>query len=171
MNIPVSMKRYKVLFVFFCILGFCGHFRAAAQEMPPRPVSASFIQNLAFGAFAPSGSGGTVTVSPQGIRFAVGNIVLVGLGYLYYPAIFGLEGNPGTILHPLNGPDAILPGSNGGSITLQLGTTNPGDPIILNVAPPNQMQVTLGGSLLVGDILSNPPGYYSGSFSIMFIQE
>jgi hypothetical protein len=33
------------------------------------------------------------------------------------------------------------------------------------------MQVRLGGTLGVGNQSVNPPGFYSGSFSLMFIQE
>ena len=168
-------KRYLTgsfsMFLLTCFIVLMGCQGATAQEMPPRPVSAEFIQNLGFGGFALSISGGTVSVTPTGSRFATGGVILVSLGYLYYPAIFGLEGNPGTIIHLLNGPDAILTGSNGGSMTLQLGEAYPADPIIINVAPPGNMQVLLGGTLVVGNILANPPGYYSGSFSMMFIQE
>jgi hypothetical protein len=153
------------------IMLFCIQFNVHAQEMPPRPIAAYFVQNLGFGAFSISLTGGTVTVTPFGSRMATGGVILVNMGYPYFPAVFGLEGNAGTILHPLNGPDAILSGSNGGSITLHLGDSNPGDPVILSVAPPGQTQVSVGGTLIVGSILANPAGFYSGSFSIMFIQE
>ena len=153
------------------VMLFLIYFSSRAQEMPPRPVSASFIQNMSFGGFINGLTGGTVTVTPGGVRFATGSVILVSQGYVYFPAIFGLQGNAGTIMHPLNGPDEILTGSNGGSLTLHLGDSYPGDPIIINVAPPGIMQVNLGGTLIVGSPANNPPGMYSGSFSIMFVQE
>jgi hypothetical protein len=139
--------------------------------MPPKPVTLSFIQNLSFGGFSIDNTGGTVTVTPSGGRFATGGVILVNMGYQYFPAIFALEGNPGTITHLLNGPDVLLTGSTGGSMTLALGTSYPGDPIIINAAPPNTMQIFLGGSLNVGNLLANPPGYYTGVFFLMIIQE
>lgn len=139
--------------------------------MPPRPVSVSLNQNLSFGAFYPGASGGTVTVLSNGVRLSTGSVILVSQGYLYFPAIFLLEGNPGTIIHLLNGPEGTLLGSNGGSMTLQLGEASLGDPIIINSAPPNNMQIRIGGTLVVGNQLANPPGFYNGSFSLMFIQE
>lgn len=154
------------VFIFLTV-----HLEIAAQEMPPRPVAASLIQNLGFGAFSPGLSGGSVIVTPNGVRFATGSVVLVGQGYLYFPAIFGIEGNPGTILHLLNGPDETLVGSNGGSMLLHLGEAIPGDPIIISVALPGIMQIRLGGTLSVGNTLSNPAGFYNGMFSLMFIQE
>ena len=110
-------------------------------------------------------------VLSNGARFSTGSVILVNQGYLYYPAIFLLEGNPGTIVHLLNGPDALLVGSNGGTMTLQLGEATPGDPIIVNVNPPGTMQIRIGGTLVVGNQMSNPAGFYNGPFSLMFIQE
>jgi hypothetical protein len=100
-----------------------------------------------------------------------GDIILLNLGYLYFPALFELEGLPGTIVHYLAGPDATLTGSNGGYLTLQVGESYPGDPIIINVAPPGKMQIYIGGTIIVGNTLANPPGQYSGFFDVMFLQE
>ena len=112
-----------------------------------------------------------MTVTPFSVRFATGGVILVNQGYPYFPAIFGLEGNPGTIIHLLSGPDVILSGSNGGTMTLHLGDFYPGDPIIINAAPPATMQILVGGTLVVGSLFDNPPGFYSGSFYLIFIQE
>ncbi|MEI6682761.1 MAG: DUF4402 domain-containing protein [Bacteroidota bacterium] len=161
------MVGYRLVVVLLLMIQFEG----VAQEMPPRPTAAFFLQNMAFGAFALTLSGGTVTVSTQGARFATGGVILVNQGELYFPAIFGLQGNPGTIVHVLFGPDAVLTGSNGGSMTLHLEDSYPRDPIIINVAPPGNMQIMVGGTLNIGNLPANPPGHYSGSFSIMFIQE
>jgi hypothetical protein len=142
-----------------------------AQEMPPKPVSLFFNQNLSFGAFSPGASGGTVTVNSNGVRFSTGTVILVSQGYLYFPSIFELEGNPGTIVHLLLGPDATLVGSGGGTMNLHLGDVTPGDPIIVNVAPPGRIQIRIGGTLTVGGQAANPPGFYNGYFNIMIIQE
>jgi hypothetical protein len=148
------------------------YMQSTAQEMPPRPISLSGgTINLSFGAFSHGNNGGTVTISPTGVRTATGDIILLTLGYLYFPALFELEGLPGTIVHYLAGPDATLTGSNGGSLTLQVGESYPGDPIIINVAPPGRMQIHIGGTLIVGNALANPAGHYNGSYSVMFIQE
>lgn len=168
--ITVLCKSGRLLSLMVLLL-IISHYKAYSQEMPPRPVVFSFIQNLNFGALSPGLSGGTVTVTPYGVRFATGSVILVGQGYLYFPAIFGLEGNPGTILHLLNGPDVPLTGSNGGTMTLHLGDALPSDPIILNVATPDIMQVMVGGTLIVGNPTTNPAGYYNGTFIMMIIQE
>jgi hypothetical protein len=142
-----------------------------AQELPPRPISVQFGQNLCFGALSVGGTGGTVSISTNGIRTATGNIVLFNQGYVYNPALFYVIGNPGTIIHVLNGPDAVLTGNHGGTLSVHLGSTSPGDPIILQQNYPTPTLVYLGGTLTVGSPLANPAGDYIGSFSLMFIQE
>jgi hypothetical protein len=169
-NIRFRNRRIIILLLICLLAVFC-HIKTIAQEMPPRPIGGSVTQNLNFGAFSQGLTGGTITISPNGSRSSTGDIILVNMGYLYFPALFALEGNPGTIIHFLAGPDAILTGNNGGSLTLQVGDSFPGDPIIINVVPPAQMQIFVGGTLIVGNTLANPPGHYSGFFSVMFIQE
>jgi hypothetical protein len=160
--------------LLFLIISFFTLFiplKTTAQEMPPRPLGLYVSQNLSFGAFSQGVTGGTVTISPLGSRSSTGDVILVDMGYLYFPAIFELEGNPGTIVHFLAGPDTQLTGSNGGSLTLQVGPSYPGDPIIINVAPPGRMQIRVGGTLIVGNAIANPPGQYNGFFLVTFIQE
>ena len=166
-----SKSRRSLLLLIVVPLFFLSIFRSFAQEMPPRPIGISLMQNLSFGAFYQGLSGGTVTVDPSGLRYATGDIILVNFGYTFNPAILLLEGNPGAIVHILAGPDAQLNGSNGGSLTLIVGDFYPGDPIIINVAPPGQMQISVGGTLIVNGPLSNPPGNYIGYFSVIFAQE
>jgi hypothetical protein len=168
------MRRLSIL--YFSIAGFLVFMvdlSAYSQEMPPRPLSVTFNQNLKFGAFSPGVSGGTVSVASTGIRSSTGSIILVDMGYLYCPAVFLLEGNPGSIVHYLMDPlpDATLTGNNVGEITLYLGEASAGDPIILNAEPPESMQIRIGGTLEIGNQVANPAGYYSGSFVVMFIQE
>ena len=155
-----------------CLLLFVITFhKANAQENPPRPMALSLEQGLSFGAFFQSLTGGTVIITPTGVRSTTGSIILVNQGYQYFPCIIQVQGNPGTVVHILNGPDATLTGSNGGSMTMQIGNSIPSDPIIITAAPPGGTQVFIGGTLIVGNPLANPVGSYSGSFMIMFIQE
>lgn len=158
-----------LLLVAAILLFSCGI--AGAQEMPPRPVSLSYVQPLAFGAFSIASGGGTVSIYTSGIRTATGGLVLMGMGYPFYPAIFNMEGNLGTVVHPMLGANTTLTGTNGGTLLLQLDLTDPADPIIINVQPPGQIPVKISGTLYVGPYSSNPAGFYTGTFSIMFIQE
>lgn len=161
----------NIRFFISIILASLFYFQSSAQEMPPRPVSVSIVQSLSFGAFSNGMSGGSITITPFGMRSATGTIILIDMGYLYFPAIFRVGGNPGTILHLLNGPDETLTGSNGGTLLLQIGESNVSDPFIINVAPPGTMEIRIGAKLIAGSPMANPPGVYNGSFSVIFVQE
>lgn len=144
-----------------------------AQEQPPRPViiTANPSQPLAFGAFSPGASGGTVTVSPGGTRTAGGSVVLLSLGYAYTPAMFYIRANPGTVLSVLVPPPAILTGSGGGTLTLQVNGSLPASPFVTTLPWPQQTTLLIGGTLTIGNIASNPPGTYTGTYSITLIRE
>jgi hypothetical protein len=144
-----------------------------AQQLPPRPISVYAVpqQGLLFGAFFPGATGGTVTINPNGTRSVTGDVIEANLGVSYSPAIFEIEANPGTVISILNGPDATLTGSNGGSIQLHLGSADTSSPFITASEPPLRTVVKIGGTLTVGNQAANPEGVYSGSFSINFIQE
>lgn len=156
-----------LIFAFFCIVS-----NAVAQEPPPRPISVNVTaQGLSFGAFTQGAIGGTVTVHPDGTRSSTGDVVLLSLGYTYSPALIEITGNPGTIVSILSGPGVNLPGSNGGSMLLQIGSTDPPSPFVITTVPPASTPLYIGGTLTVGNPASNPPGNYSGTFSITFVQE
>ena len=156
-----------------CLLGLSIYLPALAQEPPPRPVSVSVdpSQGLIFGAFFQGVSGGTVIIYPDGSRSVTGSIVQANLGFLFSPAIFEIDANPGTRISILNGPDVTLNGSNGGSIQLHIGASSLGTQFITTATPPGRTQVRIGGILTIGSPLANPSGNYSGMFSVTFIQE
>ena len=144
-----------------------------AQELPPRPVivTANPSQPLAFGAFSPGAAGGTVTVSPNGTRSADESVVLLSLGYVYTPAMFYVRANPGTVLSVLVPPPAILTGSGGGTLSLQITGSLPSSPFVTTLPWPQQTTLLVGGTLTIGNIATNPPGTYTGTYTITLIRE
>jgi hypothetical protein len=93
------------------------------------------------------------------------------MGYTFSTGLYDVVANPGTLISILNGPDALLTGSNGGSMLLHIGESNPPSPFILTTTPPNATQIRIGGILTVGNPLSNPPGNYGGTFDVTLVQE
>lgn len=158
-----------ILPALLLLLLFTG--RVQAQELPPRPVSVYLDQELSFGAFSTGVSGGTVIIYADGTRSATGSVVLVNMGYLYFPAIFSVETNPGNIISILYGGDAILTGNNGGTLTVQLSDPDPPSPFVTTAVPPGRTQIYIGATLLVGNTFANPPGTYTGTVSVIFNQE
>lgn len=144
-----------------------------SPPVPPRPISifANPEQGLIFGTFFRGTTGGTVIIYPDGSRSVTGDIVQSNIGVPFSPAIFEVEANQGTIISILNGPDVQLTGSNGGSVTLQLGNSIPGSPFITAVQAPSRTMIKIGGTLVVGGSLISPSGSYSGNFYVTFVQQ
>lgn len=161
--------RKSIIVIFILLLAAL---QISGQEKPPRPILVAVTtQGLSFGAFTQGATGGTVTVSAIGVRNSTGDVILLGMGYTYTPALYDVTGNPGTLVSILNGLDVSLPGSNGGSMTLHIEGSNPVSPFVITTVPPAVTQVTVGGTLTVGSPVANPPGIYGGTFNITFIQE
>jgi hypothetical protein len=166
-----AFRRMTMAAVFFLFFGLLSSIQA--QPHPPRPIVVTFnsSQPLAFGAFTPGISGGTVIISPDGSRSSTGDIVLFSLGYPYTAAMFYVRANPGTVISILNTPPVTLTGSGGGSMSLQAGGSLPASPFVTTLPWPQQTTVLIGGTLTAGNIASNPPGTYTGSFIVTFVQE
>lgn len=151
---------------------FLGSSRVFSQEPPPRPIQVTVsAQTLSFGAFTHGALGGTVTISSGGIRTSTGDVILLGLGYPYNTTEYEILANPGTLISILNGPNVNLPGSNGGSLTLSIGASDPVSPFVTTAIPPLPTYLNVGGTITIGNPVANPPGSYSGTYDITFIQE
>lgn len=172
MNSQSRFNSLKRLFLPLCLLAgmVLVHNRGFAQEEPPKPivVTVSTLQHLSFGTFIQNGNYGTVTITPQGSRSSNGSIILPTVFSIVTPALFEVEALPGTLITINNGPDSQLVGSNGGFLTLQVGESSTGTTFITSGS---HTDVFIGGTLLVGSVLANPPGEYSGSFQVTFIQQ
>jgi hypothetical protein len=143
-----------------------------SQEPPPRPIVVTATsQGISFGSFSQGPAGGTVAVTAVGARSSTGDIVLLSFNPAHSAALFEVVGNPGTLVSLLSGSTALLTGSNGGSMLLTVGGTNPASPFIITAIPPAATLLYVGGTLTVGAPGSNPPGSFSGTFNITLIQE
>lgn len=144
-----------------------------AQENPPRPITiyVNPAQGLTFGAFVHTNSGGSIIIYANGSRQVTGSVIPANLGFSFSPAIFEVDAEPGTLITISNGPDVTLTGSNGGSMNLHVGDSSLPSPFVATAVPPSRTQLRIGGTLTVGNALANPPGNYSGTFSVTFIQQ
>ncbi|MEZ5082326.1 MAG: DUF4402 domain-containing protein [Bacteroidales bacterium] len=164
-----SLNPLVLLSVFLLLSTVMVH----GQELPPRPLSVTvnLSQNLNFGAFYQGNVGGSVIIYSDGARSSTGDIVLLTMGYSFSTGLYDVVANPGTLISMLNGPDAILTGSNGGFMILQIGESNLPNPFVITTMPPAATQLRIGGILIVGNPLLNPPGNYGGTFDLTFVQE
>lgn len=169
-------KQVLIKFLFVSAFAFTSllcHAQTPTDSLPGDPggLYVYTIQNLAFGAFYHGNTGGSVIIESDGSRSTTGDLVALNLGISYFNAIFEIEAPPGTIVSILNGPDATLTGSNGGSMSLSIGTSSPAAPFSTVLAPPSRTQVNIGGTLTVGNNAASPPGNYTGTFYITFNHE
>ena len=174
----MKKTRYSVTRFIVLLLAIAFSSDVKAQVDPtdslpgdPGAIYVYTYQNLKFGAFTQGASGGTVVIASNGTRSVTGTIVALNLGITYYQAIFEVEAPPGSLISITNGADATLTGSNGGSITLRIGSSDPGSPFNTTVSPPSTTTVNIGGTITVGNSSAAPPGAYSGTFSVTFNQE
>jgi len=146
-----------------------------AQEIPENPpipveVQVSTAQFLNFGAFTTGISGGTVTVTSDGLKSSTSDVILLNMGQPVSPALFDVTANPGTIITISSQPNITLNGP-GGFILLNIDSYSTGQTFITTASPPFTTPVYVGGTLIVGTPSANPPGNYNGTFTLTFIQQ
>lgn len=158
------MKYTKVMF-FAC---FTLMFFFKALPLPAQITAVNVVQNMSFGALYQGGSGGTITVSNAGVRTVTGTVVGINLGVSYYQAMFDVTCLLFTNVLITNGPNATLTGSNGGTMSLTIGPSNPASPFVGSIGVLRVTRINIGGTLTVGTPAACPPGIYSGNFFITF---
>lgn len=117
-------------------------------------------------------------VDYTGSRTSTGNIFLLNMGYPAEQAILEFHLCPGRSVKVVFDPLVQL---YKGSYTmnlainrLRIGTTlltTSGQSFFSNKGCNDTHYIEVGGTLTVGNLLSNPPGEYLGSFSITLAQE
>ncbi|HET9571396.1 MAG TPA: DUF4402 domain-containing protein [Bacteroidales bacterium] len=151
-----------------------------APPLPQRTATATVTQDLSFGAISleSGSSGGTVTVDYTGSRTSTGSVYLLDLNYPVGQAILEFHLCPGRSVKVLFDPLVQLKyGSYGMNLTinrLRIGTTlitTSGQSFISNKGCNDTHYIEVGGELTVGNLFSNPPGEYLGSFSVTLAQE
>ena len=164
----MTEKRIFIIMTVVTLLFFSKE--VMAQEDPPKPVEITATsQFLNFGVFTYAAVTGTVTVAPSGSRSASG-VVLINMG-TPSAALFNVVASPGTLISIVNGPDVVLSCTCLGTMTLHIGTSNPGSPFVTTKDYPDPTLLYIGGTLTVGNSVSSPPGIYKGTFDLTFSLE
>ncbi len=161
----------KLWFLTLVLLLF-GGIANSQPALPQRSLTATATQAIHFGTLCVLGSGGTVTVGYDGSRTATGDIVLLAEAPFAQPAIFEVKLCQGRNVVITFSPTTLLTGSNGGSLTLNIGPTEKGISGIGFLTGTHCDYVNVlrvGGTLVVPGTAIG--GTYSGSFDITFNQE
>jgi len=165
---------YLLKLLFFIIIVFsCVHISYAQPVLPSRSITVAATQSIHFGTIClVGGSGGTVTVGYDGTRTSNGDIALLSMAPSAQPAIFEIKLCEGRNVIITFSPTTNLAGSNGGSLVMDIGSTDKG---INGASFATNSDCNFITLLRVGGVLHVPgtalPGIYTGSFSITFNQE
>ncbi len=154
------------------VMLFCAVPSFAQPDLPQRTITVTAIQLLHFGTFCVSGSGGTVVVGYDGTRTATGGVSLISASPTAQPAIFEVKICPGRNVVITYDATAILTGSSGGTLTMDIGPTEkgPSGSTFTTTADCNFVTpIRVGGTLHVPAGATS--GTYEGTFSITFNRE
>jgi hypothetical protein len=167
----------RIVFLFILVQLFFDGVAYSQPDLPARTFVVNSSQGLHFGTFCLQniGSyGGTVTVGYDGSRTSTGEVMLLSAAPEPVPAIYEISLCQGRSLIMTYPPTAILAGSNGGYLTLNIGPTEKGPSGATFEGYTDCTFITkirVGGTLVVGSNAANPGGIYTGSFSIIFNQQ
>jgi hypothetical protein len=138
---------------------------AGGREACAQQVVLSNTRGLDFGRFV-AGSGGTVIVSPAGLRSRTGGVVLLNSPSAGQAAFsVGKSSNGGAnkaiiISLPANGSTRLTSGSNSMAVN-----TFTNSPAMLTVIPNGGTTLSVGATMTVAP--NQAPGSYSGSFPLI----
>jgi Domain of unknown function (DUF4402) len=168
-----SKKSYNTVNVLLTSLLLCVSYSYGQPSLPTRSIEVNATQSLQFGTFAVTGgAGGSVIVSYDGVRTVTGSIALLAVAPYAQPAIFEIKLLQGRNINIGFSASTSLTGSDGGTLTLNIGPTDKG---ITNANFPTNNSRDFTTLLRVGGTLDIPsgaiPGSYTGTFFITFNQE
>jgi len=151
-----------------------------APPLPQRSITARVTKDLCFGdlSLESSSAGGTVSVDCNGIRSFTGDVYLMNSGESCSPAILEFILCPGRSVKVIYTTASQL--SDGAfSMNMAIGNISIGSTVITasgqsffsNKGCNDIHYIQIGGTLTVGNLLANPPGEYTGTFSVTLAQE
>ncbi len=173
MSAGIIHKKFRKGVLSILFLTLCASVTFAQPVLPQRTITVYPSQGIHFGTFClTSGAGGTVSVGWDGSRSTTGSVALLSIAPTAHPAIFEIKLCEGRTVNIDFQDQITLTGSNGGSLTLNLGPTEKGvnhSTFFTNSDCNFVTPLRMGGTLTVPGTAI--PGEYSGTFSITFNQE
>ena len=173
MEAQKTEKGYLRLLLVTAFLFVCVAFSIAQPVIPQRTITIIATQAIHFGTVClTGGTGGTVTVGYNGSRISTGDLLLISSVPTAQPAIFEIKLCQGRTVSIEFDTTIPLYGSNGGSLTLDLGPTEKG-PSGSSFSTNNDCNfitpLRMGGTLHIPGTAI--PGIYTGNFALTFNQE
>jgi hypothetical protein len=133
------------------------------------PVTAVETQLLNFGKVIPEAGGGTIRITASGERTSTGNVTLMDDDYS--PGKFVVSGMPSSlvsiVLPQVPQKMVLANGSSEISVDNFISDVPVGGQVVRQ--EDGKAEVSIGATLFLGNSLSNPAGYYSGTFEVVFM--
>jgi hypothetical protein len=131
-------------------------------------LSTQEINQLNFGRFSPETQGGKIILTPDGVRTAEGTVALAGgthnsaTFYItgQYEATFSINLPPG--------PAVLTNPETGKTILVSEWQSSPAPGISAGKLLGGGVVVSIGASLIIGDMTANPVGIYAGTYTVTF---
>lgn len=166
------MKIFKIVvfLLFGCFLSSLSAQTIAIGRINTEVLAALNVtetEQIGFGRFVTATDGGFVELSPEGDRATRGFIQLIEGSY--GAGKFLISGVPGNLV-TVTMPQRVDIFSNGGySMTVTDFRTNlPAGGKMVDLTT-GKMEVSVGATLRVGNNITNPTGFYSGIYDIVFM--
>jgi len=156
-----------ILIVFLATITFATESRAnttSSRVIAPKPMNITVRQlsPIAFGTFASSGSGGTITIEAgSGARIQSGDISTLSGGD-YGQAEFAIAGQPGREIVITPPASVVLGKTGGGDMIITNFKVSPAE--ILTLDQTGTAKIKIGGILKVPGSVSQ--GTYNGFFNV-----
>lgn len=131
-------------------------------------LTAQETQQLNFGRFSPETNGGQIVLSPDGTRFANGTVVLASGPH--NPGLFTITGAPlaNFMIQLPPGPAVLVHQGSSKTMVVDQWTSVPPATTETSTQSNGSQQVSIGATLIVGNMQDNPVGVYTGSFQVTF---
>jgi hypothetical protein len=154
-----DLRLTAILFLFLMFLG--GTFSLSGQSA--LVINVTVQQGINFGEFYPT-TGGHITINSSGLRSGSSGVVLLPGGLVHQCVVnIGVNRNKQVIFVNVETPVPLTRVGGGGNLSLDLDA----DLLRYETDKGNHSQIiNIGGTLHVGNIMSNPSGNYNGTFTI-----
>jgi hypothetical protein len=133
------------------------------------PVTATETELLNFGRIVPEASGGTVRITPQGERTSTGSITM--MDDAYSAGRFTVAGMPNSLVSIVlpQTPQILVLSSGVSEVTVDEFTSDVpiGGQVVRQTD--GKAEISIGATLYIANGLSNPAGYYTGTYEVIFM--
>ncbi len=133
------------------------------------PVTATETELLNFGRIVPEASGGTVRITPQGERTSTGSITM--MDDAYSAGRFTVAGMPNSLVSIVlpQTPHILVLSSGVSEVTVDEFTSDVpiGGQVVRQTD--GKAEISIGATLYIANGLSNPAGYYTGTYEVIFM--